>query len=65
MKPFVKLSRCIASCTSGFIVIGNCSVLLEALPPTWTFLPAMDEDIRFHLFSAPAKWYTENVNEQT
>jgi hypothetical protein len=31
----------------------------------WTFLPAMDEDIRFHLFSAPAKWYTENVNEQT
>ena len=31
----------------------------------WTFLPAMDEDIRFHLFSASAKWYTENVNEQT
>ena len=54
-----------ASCTSGFIVIGNCSVLLEALTPTWTFLPAMDEDIRFHFFSAPAKWYKENVNEQT
>ncbi len=32
----------------------------------WTFLPAMDEDIiRFHLSAASAKWYKENVNEQT
>ena len=32
----------------------------------WAFLPAMDEDIiRFHLSAASAKWYKENVNEQT